>query len=143
VAVAYVALARARAWQGRLADAEPLLDHAERALRVEVQPVAGVMLYYLRGLLELARGRNQQALAAFRAGDRLTELLAAGHPVAARVRAFGLKALVSLGQTRRAEQSLAEMDPDEHETTESHVAVAALGLAQDNPPPQRTLLRPS
>ena len=133
VAVAYVALAGARAWQGRLADAEPLLDHAERTLRAEVQPVAGVMLYYLRGLLELARGRNQEALAAFRAGEQLTELVVAGHPIAARVRAFLLHALIRLGQTRRAEQALAEMAADERETAESHVVVAALRIAQDNP----------
>ncbi len=133
VAVAYVALAGARAWQGRLADAEPLLDHAERTLRAEVQPVAGVMLYYLRGLLELARGRNQEALAAFRAGEQLTELVVAGHPIAARVRAFLLHALIRLGQTQRAEQALAEMAADERETAESYVVVAALRIAQDNP----------
>jgi len=134
VAVAYVALAGARAWQGRLADAEPLLDHAERTLRAEVQPVAGVMLYYLRGLLELARGRNQEALAAFRAGEQLTELVVAGHPIAARVRAFLLHALIRLGQTRRAEQALAEMAADERETAESHVVVAALRIEPGQPP---------
>jgi LuxR family transcriptional regulator, maltose regulon positive regulatory protein len=57
VAVAYVALAGARAWQARLADAEPLLDHAERALRVEVQPVAGVIAagHALTRALDLAQ----------------------------------------------------------------------------------------
>ena len=36
-------------------------------------------LHYLRGLLELARGRNEEALGAFQAGERLAGLLVTPH----------------------------------------------------------------
>jgi len=51
------------------------LDRAERALWGEIEPAAGVVLHQARGMLELARGHDGRALAAFRAAERLADLL--------------------------------------------------------------------
>src|SRR5262249_35037246 len=44
-------------WQGRPEEAEPWIQHAERTLRAEAEPAAGLAIRTIRGLLELARGR--------------------------------------------------------------------------------------
>ena len=132
VALAYVVLGVTAVWQGRLEEAEPWLGHAERALPADVEPATGLLLHYARGFLELARGRDADALDAFRAVDRLAGLLVT--PTAARTGAFGLQALVRLGETRRAEQALTALDERERETGEMRIALAVLRLAQDDPP---------
>jgi Bacterial regulatory proteins, luxR family len=49
-------------WQLRLEEAESPLEQAERILRADAAPAAGVLLYRARGMLEMARGRDQEAL---------------------------------------------------------------------------------
>ncbi len=78
-AVAYLTLGTVMVWQGRLEEAEPLLDHAERALRAEVEPAVGLLLYQARGMLKLARGRDADALPAFPSAERLAALLVSPH----------------------------------------------------------------
>jgi LuxR family transcriptional regulator, maltose regulon positive regulatory protein len=128
--------------QGRLAGAEPWLEHAERTLTAEVRPGAGLGLYYMRGLLELARGHPDRALAAFRAAERLTGLLVTPHMFAPQVRADLLQALVRLGETARAEQAMAGMGPRERDTGDVHVTLAVLRLAQHDPLAAATALTP-
>jgi hypothetical protein len=64
-----------------------------------------VLVRDTRGMLELARGRDGDALAAFEAGERLAGLLAATHDLVAAARTWVLHALVRLGETERAEQA--------------------------------------
>ncbi len=90
--IAYMALANVLAWQGRLEDAEGWMQRAERTVRADADPAAALSVYYVRGLLELARGRDAAALAAFRAAERLAGLLAAPHLLVVRVRALLLHA---------------------------------------------------
>jgi LuxR family transcriptional regulator, maltose regulon positive regulatory protein len=127
-------------WQGRLGEAEPWLEHAERTLAAEAQPAAGVELYCARGLLELVRGHDQEALEAFRAVERLAGLLVT--PVALRMQAFRLQTLVRLGDTRRVEQALAELDEQARGTGEMCIALAVLRLAQDDPEAATIALAP-
>ena len=91
-------------WQGRLDEAEPWVQRAERTLTAEAQPATGHVIRYIRGLLELARGRDADALAAFRAAEPLARRLAASHYTVPRARALLVHALVRLGDTdgRRA-----------------------------------------
>jgi LuxR family transcriptional regulator, maltose regulon positive regulatory protein len=133
VAVAYLALGAIRVWQMRLEEAEPLLDHAERALRAEVQPAAGLVLCQARGMLALARGHQTDALAAFRAAERLAGLLVAEHPAAMLMQAHMLQALVRLGETGLVEQALADLGEEQRERGEMRIAMAALRLAKDDP----------
>jgi LuxR family maltose regulon positive regulatory protein len=142
VAVAYLALGATRVWQMRLEEAEPLLDHAERALRPEAQPAAGLVLRQARGMLALAQGRDADALATFRAAERLAGLLVAEHPAAMLVRAHMLQILVRLGETGRVEQALTELGEQQRERGEMRIAVAALRLAQDDPRAATAALAP-
>ena len=131
--IAYVILGAALAWQGRPEEAEPWLQRAERTVRAEAEPAAGVAVHYVRGLLELARGRDADALAAFLAAERLAGRLAAPHLLVPRARALLLLALVRLGDTERAEQALADLGEQERERGEIRIATAALRLAQARP----------
>jgi LuxR family maltose regulon positive regulatory protein len=128
VAPAYAGLGAIRVWQLRLEEAEGLLDHAERALRGEVEPAAGVVLHQARGMLELAYGRDSQAMTAFEAAGQVAGLLVAAHPRSTPMRAHILQTLVRRGETGRAEQALAGLD--ETGRGETCNALAALRLAQ-------------
>ena len=120
-------------WQGRLDEAAPWLEQAGRAIRQEADPVTGLMIGYLRGLLELARGRDRDALAAFQHAERLAARVAAHHALTTKTRAFLLHTRVRLGQTQRVEQALSEMDSSQREAGETHLALAVLRLTQDSP----------
>jgi LuxR family maltose regulon positive regulatory protein len=141
-AVAYAALGATRVWQVRLEEAEPLLDQAERALQAETQPAAGVMVHQPRGSLELARGRDADALAAFRAAGRLAGLLVTASPHVTRTRALLVHTLVRMGAIGRAEAALAELDEQQREHGEIRIAVAALRLAQHEPQAATVALAP-
>jgi LuxR family transcriptional regulator, maltose regulon positive regulatory protein len=75
VGVAYLMLGGTLVGQGRLAEAERWLGRAERTLRAEVEPAATATLHHFRGVRELASGRYQEALGAFRTAERLAAAL--------------------------------------------------------------------
>ena len=129
-------------YQGRLDEAEPWLERAERTLRTEVEPAAGMSLRYARAVLELARGRYQEALAAFRGAEKLAATLVRPHTCVTSMRSRMLQTLVRLGQTGRAEQALAELGEDERASAEMRTAVAALRLASDDPQAAADALAP-
>ena len=108
---AYLALGAALVGQGRLEEAEPWIQRAEGA--VGAQPAAGLALHYVRAEFELARGRDQDALAAFQAGEREAERLVAPHPLATRLHALLLRTMLRTGATERVEQALAELNDEE------------------------------
>jgi LuxR family maltose regulon positive regulatory protein len=141
VAPAYLALGLATVWQGRLEEAASWLDRAGRAVPAEAEPMAGLMLHLLRGLLDLARGRDEEALAALSAGARLAGQVTYV-PLVTRAEALLLHAAMRLGHIDRVEQALAERDEQERETTEMRCVVAALALAQDDPQAATAALRP-
>ena len=58
--MAYAQLGIVMLYQGRLDEAEPWLERAERTLRTEVEPAAGMSLRYARSVLELARGLRRR-----------------------------------------------------------------------------------
>ncbi len=140
VATAYAGLGAIRVWQMRLEEAEPLLEHADRALRGELEPAAGVVLHQASGMLELARGRECDAMTAFSAAERVAGLLVAAHPRSAPMRAHLLQTLVRLGETASVEQAVAEAG--ESERGEIRNAMAALRLAQGDPQAATLALAP-
>jgi LuxR family maltose regulon positive regulatory protein len=73
---ASMTLGSALTWQGRLDEAEDWVQRAERIFRAEANPASAMGGYFVRGQLELARGQFADALAAFRAAERL----AGSHP---------------------------------------------------------------
>jgi LuxR family maltose regulon positive regulatory protein len=130
---AYLALGAALVWRGRLEEAEPWIQRAERVIRKEAEPAAALGLHYVRAQFELARGQEENALTALRAAERRAERLLAPHPFVARVRASLLRTMVQMGATEQAEQAFAELGEKERETGEMRVALAALHLAQNDP----------
>src|SRR5882672_9153762 len=141
--IAYQTLGGALTGQGRPEEAEPWVQRAERTVRPDAEPAAGVRVHSVRGLLELARGRDADALAAFRAAERLGGLLAAPHYLVSAARAWLLLALVRLGETEQAEQALADLGEQDRDRWEIRTAVAALRLAQDDPRAATTALAPA
>jgi LuxR family transcriptional regulator, maltose regulon positive regulatory protein len=140
--MAYAQLGIVLLYQGRLNEAEPWLERAEGTLRIEVEPAAGMSLRYARAVLELARGRYQEALAAFRDAETLAATLAGPHTCLTSMRSRMLATLVQLGQTGRAELVLAELGQDERASAEMRTAEATLRLATGDPQAAADVLAP-
>jgi LuxR family maltose regulon positive regulatory protein len=109
------------------------VQRAERTVRAEAEPQAGVGARYVRGVLELAHGRDADALAAFQAAERLAGPLAAPNLNVTAMRSFLVQTLVRLGETERAEQAIAGLGEQERERGELRMALAVLRLTQDDP----------
>src|SRR5262249_18188294 len=120
-------------WQGRLEEAEPWMQGAERTVRAEAEPATGLTIRSIRGLLELAHGRDADALAAFQDADRLAARLAEPNLIVLTTGSFLVQTLVRLGETERAEQALAGLGNQDRDRGEMRIGLAALRLAQDNP----------
>jgi LuxR family transcriptional regulator, maltose regulon positive regulatory protein len=129
-------------YHGRLDDAEPWLERAERTLRAEVEPAAGMSLRHARAILELARGRLQEALTASGGAERLATTLVGPHTFVTWMRSRKLHTLVRLGQTGHAEQALAELGEDERASADTRTAEAALRLATGDPQAAAAALAP-
>jgi LuxR family maltose regulon positive regulatory protein len=130
------------AWQGRLEEAEPWVQRAERTVSAEADPAAGLGIGCVRGLLELARARDADALAAFRAAELLAGHLTSPHYLVLRTSAFLVQTLVRLGETERARLELARLGDQDREHGESRIAVAVLRVAQDDPHAAAVALAP-
>jgi LuxR family maltose regulon positive regulatory protein len=121
-------------WQARLEEAEPRLQSAERAPGNEAaQPASSASIRSVRGIFEMMRNRDSEALAAFQAADLLARRLASPNYQTPWIRQFVLLAMVRLGQTGPAGQFLAGLSDTDREPGDIHMADAALRLAQDDP----------
>ncbi len=110
----------------------------------DAEPAVGAGICFVRGLLELARGRFTDALAACRAAERLSGHLAAPHGsyFVTSTRGLLLHALVRLGAIDRAEQILGGLRDEDRDRGETRVAEAVLRLAQDDPRAAAAVLAP-
>jgi LuxR family transcriptional regulator, maltose regulon positive regulatory protein len=133
VGVACTVLGIILMWQGRADEAEPWVQRAERTLTAETQPAEGLAMRYLRGMLELVRNRDAEALTAFEAAEQLGRRLAGPHYFIPRTRVLLIHALIRLGQTERAGQFLAALSDQDGSRVQIRSAVAELRLAQDDP----------
>src|ERR1700761_3919863 len=123
--VAYEVLGAVLAWQGRFGEAEPWIQRAERTVRPDAEPTVALLVLYGRGLVELGRGRDREALAAFQAAERMARRLAALQGITPRMRALLLLTLVRLGEIERAGQVLADLGEQGRESGEIRIATAA------------------
>ncbi len=139
-AVAWAVHADALIVQGRLAQAQPWLDHAQRTLRPQDNPVAGVNLHYVRAGLELARGEYAAVLATLDALEPLARTLVTPHVLRPILRAHMLHALIRMGRTQQAEQVLAEIDAEERGSAGMRIVEAALRMARADPQGARDVL---
>src|SRR5579859_8006230 len=131
-------LAAALAWQGQLDEADTWVQRAEQTFRAEADPASAMGAHYVRGQLELGRGRAADALAAFEAAERL----AGPNPLGRPLRAWLMLARVRLGDHDRAVQALADLSARDRDRREMRVAAAALRLAQGDPAAATAALAP-
>jgi LuxR family maltose regulon positive regulatory protein len=99
-------------------------------------------MHRARGVLELARGRDADALAAFQAAERLGGRLTAPHMLLTSARALLLHTLVRLGEVERAEQIVAGLGEHDHDRGETRIATAVLRLARHDPRAAMVALAP-
>ncbi len=142
VFTAYVTLGNTFVWQGRLEEGERWLEYVERVIRTETEPTAAMMLYIARGLLEAARGRHGDALAAFRVAERQAQSVVTPHTLATQARALTLQTLLRMGKTESVEEALADMDEQEREHGDTRTVLAALRLAKGDSQAARVALAP-
>ena len=142
VGIAYITLAAGLIWRRRHEEAADWVRRAERTLRAEAEPMTAIATRYVRALLELARGRDQEVLATFQAAERLSRLLDAPDWPLMRTRALRLHALVRLGETGRAEQDIADSGEQGLASGDIRLALAALRIAQDDPHAATAALAP-
>jgi LuxR family transcriptional regulator, maltose regulon positive regulatory protein len=131
-------LGAALAWQGRLDEADTWVQRAEQIFKAEADPASAMGAHYVRGQLELGRGRAVDALAAFRASEQL----AGPNPLGRPLRAWLILALVRLGDNDRAEQAIAGLSAQDRDRREMRIAAAALRLAQSDPAAATAALAP-
>ncbi|WP_063740066.1 LuxR C-terminal-related transcriptional regulator [Amycolatopsis jejuensis] len=139
---AYMTLGAVRAWQGRLDESEPWVKRAERTIRPEAHPLAGMGIAHVRATLAMARGRNTEAVAAFGTAERLSRLVTAPNPVTLAMQGFQLQALVRLGDIERVEQVIAGFDPRHRNHSEVRIVQAMLRLADSEPLAASDVLAP-
>jgi len=132
--VASTTLGLVLAGQARQDEAEAWVRRAERTITAEAaQPAMFAGIRYVRGVVELVRDHDAEALAAFEAAEQLARWLAAPHYLIPRIRALLLRSLLRLGQTKRAGLFLAGLSGAERERGEVRVAAAEVELALGNP----------
>jgi LuxR family maltose regulon positive regulatory protein len=139
---AYVALANSFVGQGRLEEAEQWLEQAERLRRPGGEPTLGMTLYIARGLLEGARGRNDEALAAFRAAQGQAESVVTTHTLKTHVRALVMQTLIRMGETESVEKTLSGIDEQKRMRGDNQTVIAHLRLAQGDPQAATIALAP-
>ena len=117
---------------GRFAEAERWLERAEDALHPG-EPGTELVLRISQGLLEMGRGRLDDALAAFRAGEQMQALLAGEHMLTAEVRNRILQIQLRMDETAAGPAALARVATLAADRAGARITTAAVHLAEGNP----------
>ena len=125
--------AMALVWLGRFDEAERWLERAKRTLHPEGEPASELIAHHARGLLCLAQGRFDEALAAFRAAERMQTLLADRHPFALQTRARLLQTQARMDELAAARAALAGISEEDRESSQVRMAAAVIHLAECEP----------
>jgi LuxR family maltose regulon positive regulatory protein len=104
--IAFMGLAATLIERGVFAEGEELLERAVPILERAPEPSANVGMRHVQGMLAMSRGRYDDALAAFRDGERLVEVLRAPHVLAAIERPWQLRARLAMGETDAVREAL-------------------------------------
>ena len=115
---------------GRLPEAEPWLERADRALSGVGAPGPGLLVKYGWALLRLGQRRPGDALTAVREAERFQLRLLGEHPLTLDVRSRALLARVRLGDTPAVRADLDGLSEDSRHRAEIRIAAAALELAE-------------
>ena len=132
-APAFVVAGATLVWAGRWTEAEHQLERARRTLPAAGDPNTELIIEHAAGLLRLGQGRLADALAAFRAAERMQARLSEQHPFTLDVRSRILRTQVQIGQTAAARAALAEMDERTRARAGMRITTAAIELAEGRP----------
>src|SRR2546430_16348834 len=108
--IAYIGLAYTLIWQGEVDEAERWLERAQRVHERDRETTTALVEQLTHGFVETLRGRNDAALAAFRAVERHSQSVVTEHTVSAHGRALVLNAWLTMGKTKRAEEGSADLE---------------------------------
>jgi LuxR family transcriptional regulator, maltose regulon positive regulatory protein len=132
VGPAVAASAGGLAWLGRIEEAEGWLDRVERPQapteEFELEPV----LHFVQAFVRIGRGRFEEALAEFRAAERM-QAFAPEHALPVDLRAWILITQALMGDTTAARAALAALDAEESDRIGIRIAAATLDLAEGRP----------
>jgi LuxR family transcriptional regulator, maltose regulon positive regulatory protein len=142
VCVALTMMALMDVAQARLETAQGWLSKAEATLRADVEPATALVLHRAAGMLHFSRGRLEQALATFRAAERLQSLLVTPHALTAQMREWLVLTLLRLGRVAEAREALAELSDEERHCGEARTAWASVCLVEGDPDAAVKGLRP-
>lgn len=131
--MAYAGLAYTLIWAGEVDEAERWLERAQRVHERDREATTALVEELARGFVATLKGRNDAAIAAFRAVERYSESVVTEHTVSARGRSLVLNALLNAGQTEAVEKGLAELDEAIRNTGDIRVVAGALRMAQNDP----------
>jgi LuxR family maltose regulon positive regulatory protein len=118
------------AWLGRFAEAERCLDRAEGALVPGGAPEVELLVHKGRGMLRLGQRRLEDALAAFRAAERMQAPLGREHPLTLDLRSRTLRTQIEMGETAAVRAVLADLPAPARGRAEMRIAAAAAELAE-------------
>ncbi|WP_432990665.1 LuxR C-terminal-related transcriptional regulator [Dactylosporangium sp. CA-233914] len=121
------------AWQLRPDDAEPWLRQAMRTLQPEAEPATAVWIYFVRGLVELAHGRPDGAVAAFRAAAQQSAAMTAPHTLTLTNQAHIVHTLLWQGDIDQAGQLVNDLSAEYDDRCDFLLAAADLRLARNDP----------
>jgi LuxR family transcriptional regulator, maltose regulon positive regulatory protein len=130
-------------WLGRFDEVERWLERAGRTLHPGGEPGTELVVYHARGVLCLARGQFDEALAAFASAERLQALLADKHPFALRTRARVLQTQARMGQLAAAKATIIGMSETERDTSAGRIGAASVYLAACDPERALDVLGPA
>ena len=120
-------------WTGEFDEGERWLRRTARALETDSGFLIRLLLHIGTGMLMSGRRRQHEALAEFRAAERLQTKLEGSHALASQLTSFRLATQARLGQFGEARTSLAELDDSLASSGEISNARAVLCLAEGKP----------
>jgi LuxR family maltose regulon positive regulatory protein len=133
IAAALATRAIALVWLGRFEEVEELLEHARRAIARDGEPGTELIINHASGLLSLARGRLDDALAAFETAERMQTLLASEHAMNAERCSRIVQTLVRMGDPVGARAALAALAGQVRDAAGARIAEAAVQLSEGEP----------
>jgi LuxR family transcriptional regulator, maltose regulon positive regulatory protein len=141
-AAAFAARATTLVSLGRLPEAEPWLERADRALSGVAAPGLELLVKHAWALLRLGQCRLGDALTAVRDAERLQVHLTDEHPLTLDMRSRALRARVRLGETPAVRAALDGLSEDARRRAEIRLAVAAVELSEGSAEQAIDELRP-
>jgi LuxR family maltose regulon positive regulatory protein len=126
------------AWLGRFDEAERWFDRVACAEELETEP----FVRYTRAFLWLGQGRPEEALAEFRAAERMQALVVREHALPIDVRGWIVLTQALMGDWPATRAALSASDAAERDAAGMRLAAAALELAEGSPQQAVDVLAP-